>query len=601
MVDVLLMTPRELSAGLPSLNNQNVLVTDEEYARLGPVMRGFYQKVRENLGLACISAQLRADGHSVLALNLHGRLPSDEAIMELVRREQPRMVGISVMYDLHIPDAVRLIRCVRRACPASFVAIGGAFCTYNAKMLVESLPDADCVSFGEGERTVSELVATLAAGADWRKVPGLWYRGADGLGRSSGMPRLPDLTTLPWPARDVLSRYREAGVPTPVASTYTSRGCHAKCTFCYAPRAPGAQQEGRWRVRPPEDVVDEIEWLQRDFGTRFVWFNDDNFGGAFADGKAHALAFAEEVLRRKLRFSFHAEFRVDSGLLDHDSLDLLHRAGMASALLGMESGSPSVLKRFKKGTTVPYNFAAAELFKKRGLGLDPGWIMIEPGSTLDNLWENLHFIVATGVHRSDDPFFLINRAIALRGTEMYDRVELPLIPLAKHFGGEHLLGGDSKNLGGDSEESAARVLGAARRNYRVADPRIEALWEAWSRIGGAIGDFKENRLPFLGQAMADAARASDPSARAEYRARLTQMRRWRIGLPELFVAFLNLSLVLADQDPPDLPEQLDCQLRALVDAYDRKHLGEPFDRFARTVEDTAEVAVPAAAGVLVTR
>jgi hypothetical protein len=79
------------------------------------------------------------------------------------------------------------------------------------------------------------------------------------------------------------------------------------------------------------------------------------------------------------------------------------------------------------------------------------------------------------------------------------------------------------------------------------------------------------------------------------------MRRWRIGLPELFVAFLNLSLVLADQDPPDLPEQLDCQLRALVDAYDRKHLGEPFDRFARTVEDTAEVAVPAAAGVLVTR
>lgn len=498
------------------------------------------------------------------------------------------MVGVSVMYDLHIPDAVRLIRCVRRACPSSFVALGGAFCTYNAKMLVESLPDVDCVAFGEGERTVSELVNRLAAGADWRTVPGLWYRGADGLPRGTGMPHLPDLTTLPWPARDVLRRYREAGVPTPVASTYTSRGCHAKCTFCYAPRMPGAQQDGPWRVRPPEDVVDEIERLQRDFGTRFVWFNDDNFGGAFADGKAHALAFAEEVLRRGLRFSFHAEFRVDSGLLDHDSLDLLRRAGMASALLGMESGSPGVLKRFKKGTTVPYNFAAAELFKERGLGLDPGWIMIEPGSTLDELWENLHFIVATGVHRSDDPFFLINRAIALRGTEMYDRVEQPLSPVAEH-------------LGGDDEEPVARVLGAARRDYRVADPRVEALWEVWSRIGGAIGDFKENRLPFLGQAMADAARASDPRARAEHRARLTRLRRWRIGLPELFVAFVNLSLVLADQNPPDLPEQLDRQLRALVDAYDREHLGEPFERFARTVEDTVEVAVPAAAGARAAR
>src|SRR5687768_1968814 len=115
MSDVVLLTPREIATGALSLNNQNVTVTDEEYVKLDPALRIFYEKVRENLGLACITGYLRNAGHSVTSLNLHGRTPSDEAIIDLIRRERPRFVGISIMYDLHIIDAIRLIRCARIA------------------------------------------------------------------------------------------------------------------------------------------------------------------------------------------------------------------------------------------------------------------------------------------------------------------------------------------------------------------------------------------------------------------------------------------------------------------------------------------------------
>ncbi|MFM9615627.1 radical SAM protein [Streptomyces sp. V2] len=580
MTDVVLLTPREIATGTASLNNQNVMITDEEYVTLDPALRIFYEKVRENLGLACITGYLRNAGYSVKSLNLHGRTPSDEAIIDLIRRERPRFIGISIMYDLHIIDAIRLIRCARIAHPEALVAIGGAFCTYNAKLIAEQVPEADCVAFGEGELTLVGIMDRLSAGVDWRQTPGLYYRDGDRI-RTSGMPVLPDLSQMVWPARDLLEAHRAAGIPTPVASTFTSRGCHAKCTFCYAPRQPGVV-DGFWRMRPPGDVVDEIEYLQREFGTRFIWFNDDNFGGAFSNGFAHAVEFAETVLQRGLKFQFHCEFRVDSGLIDHEALDLLHRAGLASALLGIESGSPGMLRRFKKGTTVSYNLDAARMFKRKGLGLDPGWIMIEPKTSLDELWENLGFIVAAGIHKTDNPFFLINRAIALRGTEMYDKIEEPLIPA------------DIEGL----EGAAFEILRTARRDYQVPDPRVEALWAAWSLIGEEISDRKENVLPFVAQKIALAARLLRGTTQESPRGLLSRLRAWRNGLPELFLTFINYGLVLADGNPPNFEQRLVTDLRKLLSDYDTQHLGSSFEDFTTHVQEVCRTAdlVPGRAG-----
>jgi radical SAM superfamily enzyme YgiQ (UPF0313 family) len=570
VADALLLTPREVAPGAPSINNQNITVTDEEYLRLPAAMRVFYEKVRENLGLACVTAHLRHAGFSVRMVNLHGRTPSDEAVIDMMRKERPALIGLSIMYDLHIVDAVRLARCARIAAPDAVIAVGGAFCTYNAKLITDSVADIDCVAFGEAEATVVEMMRALAAGRDWRTVPGLWYRDGKRT-RTSGVPILPDLTQSIWPARDLLRTHQAAGIPTRVASTYTSRGCHAKCTFCYAPRAPGGN-EGPWRLRPAVDTVDEIEALQREFGTRFVWFNDDNFGGAFEDGFAHAVEFAEEIIRRGLKFSFHAEFRVDSGLIDAEALDLLHRAGLKSALLGLESGSARVLKRFRKGTTVAYNFDAARIFRAKGLELDPGWIMVEPGTSVEDLWQNLQFIIASKIHYSnhtDNPFLLFNRAVALRGSEMFDMISQPAPAPSS------------------AADAAERVLAAARSDYRVEDDAVEALWAVWSDIGALVSERRENALPFLAQDLSDAvrhARATGASTqeRNELTALLKRLRRWRNDLPHLFAAVVNFGLLAADGCTAGI-DDLARGTREIVDAYDREHLGEQFDDFAEFV------------------
>ncbi|MFH8477239.1 B12-binding domain-containing radical SAM protein, partial [Streptomyces sp. NPDC018000] len=313
---------------------------------------------------------------------------------------------------------------------------------------------------------------------------------------------------------------------------------------------------------------DEIEYLQREFGTRFLWFNDDNFGGAFQDGYNHAVGFAEEILRRDLKINFHCEFRVDTGLIDREALRTLRRAGMVSALLGMETGSPAMAKRFRKGTLVEYNFDAARMFNREGIELEPGWIMIEPGTTVDELWENLKFIVAADIAVSENPFSFISRAIALRGTEMYDKISDPTPPELP-----------------DVEGPARDVLLEARREYRIPDQRVEDVWAAWSKVSGEVADRKEE-LPFVAQLIVDATRARRSQGEQGLRPLITRLRSWAEGLSDLLITFLNVGLLLADENPPQLADRLETELRALVDAYDRKVLGQPYPEF---VEETKKL------------
>ena len=59
----------------------------------------------------------------------------------------------------------------------------------------------------------------------------------------------------------------------PLISVQTSRGCSYDCTYCpYM-----VVQTPQWRKRTPENVVDEIEYLIKEFGIRSIVFRDPLF------------------------------------------------------------------------------------------------------------------------------------------------------------------------------------------------------------------------------------------------------------------------------------------------------------------------------------
>jgi hypothetical protein len=100
------------------------------------------------------------------------------------------------------------------------------------------------------------------------------------------------------------------------------------------------------RLRPPRDVVDEsVEQGARDF-----MFYDDDFGLSRQSDQSWALAFREEIMRRKIVFHWGVELRVT---------DVIRGANHIS--IGMESVLPRQLALYNKGYQQSQIFRALEI------------------------------------------------------------------------------------------------------------------------------------------------------------------------------------------------------------------------------------------------
>src|SRR4029079_9457512 len=123
--------------------------------------------------------------------------------------------------------------------------------------------------------------------------------------------------------------------------------------------------------------------LQREFGVRFVYINDDNFLGYGRASHQRVRRFAELLLQRKLRVKFATECRVDA--LDPETILLLKEAGMTQVLLGIESGSDAALRRWRKGATAGDNAEALHRLARLGVQVEPGFILFDAHTTADEL------------------------------------------------------------------------------------------------------------------------------------------------------------------------------------------------------------------------
>src|SRR5262249_7627990 len=119
-----------------------------------------------------------------------------------------------------------------------------------------------------------------------------------------------ELNALPWPERTNTGFHRGS---LPTASVLGSRGCPYKCSFCsIITFYEGNGTRGR-RRRNPILVVDEIEHLVRQRGTRLILFQDDDFLAGGRDAREWALTVGRELTARELhqRIRFKLSCRSD--------------------------------------------------------------------------------------------------------------------------------------------------------------------------------------------------------------------------------------------------------------------------------------------------
>lgn len=309
-----------------------------------PIPFSFYKTPCLSLGY--VGASLKKAGHDITIIDgcLAGKGLGELANQAIALR--PDYVGITG-FTLQYTGAKRLFSLIKSFNPNIITVFGGPHASALTEYVMSDVPEIDFTIRGEGEVAFAELVKSLNAGNEnYKSVAGLAYR-ANGTVAANPPRVIDDLDTLqyPWDVTNPLDYPSGLGhgfmvKRRPVAPIMSSRGCPYSCTFCSGSLVHGK----RLRLRNPQAIVDEIEYLMTTFGIREVSIIDDNF----TFDRTHAVDVCEEILRRKLDIVWSLPNGVRADRADYALLKLMKEAGCYYLAFGIEFGSERMLKITKK-------------------------------------------------------------------------------------------------------------------------------------------------------------------------------------------------------------------------------------------------------------
>ncbi len=401
--------------------------------------------------IRALSAYLRAHGHDTrlilvpadtygVRFDRTGILQLPQSLVEdlLDRVADCDLVGISFLSAM-FDTAVQVTRAVQVRHPDKPVVWGGFHAT---TMPHQSLEFVDMVCVGEGEEAFLELVERLEEGRDPGDVRNFWFRRPDGrIVANPVRPLLQDLDALPFvdfdfhddwswddrqahlvrldPARygEVGPRYVDRSGNLRLAyKTMITRGCPHRCAYCGVAFHHDLYRGQRYlRRRSVGHVLAEIvDVLRRCPDIGIVHFQDDVF---FATSTEEIVRFAE-AWKREIGLPFRAQCSPTT--INEEKYAAAVGAGLVFTELGIQSGSPDVLRMYRRGVTHTQLLAAVDLITKyvsRTQIPDYHVILDNPWASTDDVLRSLHLLWALPT-----PYNLLpSSLVPYPGTEFYRR------------------------------------------------------------------------------------------------------------------------------------------------------------------------------------
>ena len=279
----------------------------------------------------------------------------------------PDIVASSALATCNTYVAVRALETAKKVKQDVLTIAGGQHFTMTAQESLETYPEIDAIVRGEGEQTLVELVNKSNKKSSFSQIKGISFRHNGKILHNPSRPLIKNLDDLPFPGyhfvEDVIHEYHFTAMAGPrarYALVEGSRGCQHRCTFCTQWR----HWDGKLRTKSPKRIADEMEFCYRNYGSRFLWLTDDNFGL----GK-RASDLCDEIIKRGFSddMMWFMQVRCDDIVKHCDLLPKLRKSGLRWMLLGVESHSPSTLETFKKVTTPEDAKTAVKLLQKNDI------------------------------------------------------------------------------------------------------------------------------------------------------------------------------------------------------------------------------------------
>ena len=354
-------------------------------ALLGPMQQ-------DNLPLGYLAAAAEAAGHRPTLVRFDGTSHKQECV-DAVMGLAPDAVGLALPFQLSVADGVDLVAALRARGYRGHVTCGGHVATFCWESLLSGAPGFDSAVRHEGEETLVALLDALAEGRAPRDIPGLVWRGDDGVA-VCGPKRGPvaQLDALPWPAR----RQTALGIGgARLAFILTSRGCIGECAYCSI-RAFNRDMGGpRFRLRRPEAIADEVADLYHRLGVRIFCAQDDLFVLPNEDEAVSRMNAIEAALRARgvgRDALFWVKGRPET--ITAAVVDAACAMGAVHMFLGVESASNARLAYLGRRHVHADNERAVRLCEERDLKPSFNLMLFDPDCALEEVRESIDFAAA---------------------------------------------------------------------------------------------------------------------------------------------------------------------------------------------------------------
>jgi hypothetical protein len=363
------------------------------------------------------------------------------SLAERVADLAPKVVGVSVAYLHQVLPALALCAALRRRLPGVRLLVGGALlaCWQDRLPRGALRPVVDRLVFGDGLPALLEEL---------------------GLGGAGGceVELAPDYSDAPF------ASYL---APEPIAPVPLSRGCFwRRCRYC-----PDALAARTFRPVPEPAIGARLDETRRRSGADLLHLSDS----ALPPEALGALS----QFRGQARWYGFARFVPE--LASAELCAGLRRSGCLMLQLGLESGSPRVLGRLRKGIDVGLAERVLETLADAGIAVYLYLMFGVPGERREDALQTLEFVARNAARLAYLNTSLLNLPVGSPAEE-----DLELLPLEEGPADLGLYSGFRSREGWDRR--AARHF--LEREF-AREPCVAALLRRTPPIFGA------NHAPFF--------------------------------------------------------------------------------------------------------
>ena len=287
--------------------------------------------IHSNLAVYCLRAFAKPYKDEIEIAEYTINQQVDDILIDLYKKKPDVLCFSCYIWNLSYVEEI--IREVKKIFPELPIWVGGPEVSYDAKDVLERLPEVTGVMFGEGEETFLELMEYYhGEGKELKDIKGIAYRDEEKQIQVNEWRKTIDLSTVPFVYQDM------ADFKNKIIYYESSRGCPFSCSYCLS------SVDKCLRFRDIELVKQELKFFI-DEEVPQVKFVDRTFNCKHS----HAMEIWRFLMEHdKGITNFH--FEVAADLLNEEELELISqmRPGLIQLEIGVQSTNFETIKEIKR-------------------------------------------------------------------------------------------------------------------------------------------------------------------------------------------------------------------------------------------------------------